>query len=90
MIGIGNRIEVGFMTSEAHSRGVGISCGMTFLTGNGDVSASKGKTAGSVIEESRFPGAGVVTDCAIVIEIVRHMIGIGNRIEVGLMAGKTG
>ena len=36
-----------------------------------------------------LPGDGIMTDDAIVIEIILHMVGVNDIVVVGLMAGVT-
>jgi len=89
MIGISYTIEITYMAGIAIGRCSGITTGMTIDAGQSKMSTGEWEICIGMIESSRTPGLGGVTNRTIVTEVILHMIWIRNTTEIILMAGIT-
>ena len=74
------------MTGDAGSCGASIASRMAISTGSGPMHSSERKFRLTVVERGRQPSRGRMTNAAIVIEIILHVIGINHAAVIGSMA----
>jgi hypothetical protein len=70
------------MTRVASRRRVDISGGVTGNAGSRRMSARQRERGRTMVESRRIPGGRRVTGGTVVIEIIRHMIGIGDSSKI--------
>ena len=89
VVGIVGSVEIGLVAGNA----VGGCTGKTLIvTGNAiqrKVSAVERELCLVVVESGGFPRGSGVADGAVLRELIGHVIGIGNAVEIGLMAGNA-
>ena len=89
VVGIGNAVKIGLVTGNAVGRGTGKTL---IVTGNAiqrKVSAVERELCLVVVESGGFPCGGGVADGAVLGELVGHVVGIGNAVEIGLVTGNA-
>lgn len=87
MVRIRGSIIVSLVARKAGRWGTAIRSRMTGDTGRGDVLARQREGRGVVVKCRRQPSSRGVAGCAVVVEIVRYVIGVDHALKVSLMAG---
>lgn len=87
MTWISCRLVVSLVTGKAVGWSPAVGGRVTRNAGRRGVSARQGERGRTVIESRRVPGSGRVTGRAVVIKIVRHVIGVGYSREIRLVTG---
>jgi hypothetical protein len=87
MIGISHSRKISLVAGVAIGRRVDITGGVAGNARSRYVGSGQWERGRTVVEGRRIPGSGRVTGGAIVIEVVRHMVGIGHSRKISLVAG---
>ena len=82
VVWIGRHVIIGLVTGITGCRRIDISRGMTLDAGAILVSACEWKRGGRMVERRWRPGDVVVTEIAVVIELIGQVVGISRAVEI--------